>query len=207
MKPVIPPTLALGAGLFASCCMAASVGTPQSTTVPAEVRALVAPADTLLAYKPADLFGDGTPAAVIVVRHPLGANNDYDFDNNPCELAVIHQVNGKLSVTDRSAKAVDCTYNDLARNASSMALNDNLIAGDGSIVYVNQKDRGDSSFYFAWSAQRHIWYLQRATASNLHGTTVKNVSASYPKDFGWTTMSSTDPEAIADILENAQPDH
>lgn len=201
-----PIALVLGASLFAQGCMAAQAD-PSPSAVPGDVRALMDPTDTLLAYKPADLFGDGTPAAVIVVRHPVGANNDYDFDSNPCELMVVHQVNGRFAVTDSSAKAVDCTYNDIARTAPAMALNDNLVASDGRIVYVNQNDRGDSSFYFGWSAHKHAWYLQRATASNPDGTTVTNASASYPEDFGWTTMTSIDPEAIAELLERGTQSH
>jgi hypothetical protein len=165
------------------------------------VRALIAPTDTLLAYKPADLYGDGNQAAVIVVRHQVSGKSDYDFDSNPCELVVLRQENGKLVETDRSTKAVDCTYNDVARNAPAMSLNDNLAAISASIIYVNQKDKGDSTFYFAWSKKKNSWYLQRATASNPDGSSVTKVSASYPKNFAWTPMSSVDPDAIAKILE------
>lgn len=178
-----------------------STAVPQ-TAVPQDVRALVAPADTLLAYKAADLYGDGSQAAVIVVRHQASEKSDYDFDSNPCDLLVLHQVNGKLIEADHSTKAVDCTYNDVARHAPAMSLNDNLTVSPASVVYVNQKDKGDSTFHFAWSKERAAWYLRRATASNPgSGTSVAHVSATYPKDFGWTPMSSVDPEAIAEVLE------
>ncbi len=188
------------AGLIASACTAAPIGTP-ATSVPNDVRALVAPTDTLLAYKPADLYSDGNQAAVIVVRHQVSGKSDYDFDNNPCELVVLRQKSGKLAEVDRSTKAVDCTYNDVARNAPAMSLNDNLAVAPASIVYVNQKDKGDNTFYFAWSKEKSAWYLQRATASNPDGNSVANVSVSYPGDFTWTLMSSVDPDAIAEILE------
>jgi hypothetical protein len=139
---------------------------------------------------------------VIVVRHQTSEKSDYDFDSNPCELLVLQRKNGKLVEADHSAKAVDCTYNDLARHAPSMSLNDNLAVSPASIVYVNQKDKGDSTFDFAWSKEKAIWYLHRATASNPgSGTSIAHVSATYPKDFGWTPMSSFDPEAIAEVLE------
>ena len=188
------------AGLIASACTAAPIDTP-ATAVPNEVRALVAPTDTLLAYKPADLYGDGNQAAVIVVRHHVTGKSDYDFDDNPCELVVLRRKNGKLRETDHSTKAVDCTYNDVARNAPDMSLNDNLTVAPASIVYVNQKDKGDSTFYFVWSKEKSAWYLQRATASNPDGSSVANVSASYPGDFAWTAMSSVDPDVMAEILE------
>lgn len=196
---------ALVIGTLAVClitfaCMAVPANTP-STAVPNDVRALVAPTDTLLAYKPADLYGDGSQAAVIVVRHEVDGKSDYDFDSNPCELLVLRQKNGKLAEADHSTKAVDCTYNDVARNSPAMSLNDNLTARPASIVYVNQKDKGDSTFYFAWSKEKKTWYLQRATASNPDGNSVANVSASYPGDFAWTPMASADPDAIAEILE------
>lgn len=186
--------------LIASACAAASIDTP-ATAAPKDVRALFAPTDTLLAYKPADLYSDGNQAAVIVVRHHVEGKSDYDFDNNPCELVVLRQKNGKLAEADHSTKAVDCTYNDVARNAPAMSLNDNLTVAPGSVVYVNQKDKGDSTFYFAWSKEKSSWYLQRATASNPDGNSVANVSATYPADFAWTPMSSVDPDAIAEILD------
>lgn len=187
-------------GQIAFACTAAPHST-FPTAVPNAVRALVAPTDTLLAYKSADLYGDGIQAAAIVVRHQVSGKSDYDFDSNPCELVVLRQKNGKLVVADRSTKAVDCTYNDVARKAPEMSLNDNLTATSASIVYVNQKDKGDSTFYFAWSKEKNAWYLRHATASNPEDSSVVNVSASYPKDFAWTPMSSVDPDAMAEVLE------
>jgi hypothetical protein len=188
------------AAFVAFTCTATTTDTP-ATTVPNDVRALVAPTDTLLAYKPADLYGDGNQAAVIVIRHHVTGKSDYDFDNNPCELVVLRHKNGKLAEADHSTKAVDCTYNDVARNAPAMSLNDNLTLAPTSIVYVNQKDKGDSTFHFAWSKEKSAWYLQRATASNPDGNRVTNVSVSYPENFTWTPMSSVDPDAMAEILE------
>jgi hypothetical protein len=191
---------ALTVGQIAFACTAAPADT-SPTTVPNDVRALIPPTDTLLAYKAADLYSDGNQAAVIVVRHMVSGKSDYDFEDNPCELVVLRQKNGKLAEADRSTKAVDCTYNDVARNAPAMSLNDNLTVAPTSIGYINQKDKGDSTFYFAWSKERNAWYLQRATASNPDGSSVTNVSASYPKDFAWTPMSSVDPDAMSEILE------
>ena len=188
------------AGFIAFTCTAATTDTP-TTAVPSDVRALVAPTDTLLAYKAADLYGDSTQGAVIVIRHQVNGKSDYDFDNNPCARVVLRRENGKLAEAARSTKAVDCTYNDVARNAPAMSLNDNLTAAPTRIAYINQKDKGDSTFYFAWSKEKNAWYLQRATASNPDGSSVSNVSASYPKDFAWTPMSSVDPGAMAEILE------
>jgi hypothetical protein len=198
----LPAALLLGhfASLVAFACAAAPADRPP-TAVPNDVRALVQSTDTLLAYKPADLYSDNIQAAVIVIRHPISGKSDYDFDDNPCELVVLQQRSGKLAETDRGKKAVDCTYNDVARSAPAMSLNDNLSVASGSIVYVNQKDKGDSTFYFAWSKEKNTWFLQRATASNPKGSSVVNVSASYPKDFAWTAMSAVDPDAIAQILE------
>lgn len=192
--------LSYSAGFVAFTCTATTTDTP-ATSIPNEVRAVVASTDTLLAYKPADLYGDGVQAAVIVVRHQVSGKSDYDFGNNPCELVVLRQKDGRFAETDRSTKAVDCTYNDVARNAPAMSLNDNLTVAPASIVYVNQKDKGDSTFYFAWSKEKSAWYLQRATASNPDGNSVANVSVSYPGDFAWTPMSSVDPDAMAEILE------
>ena len=191
--------LIAGAMLFGHDSVAATSAPPPA--LPDDVRALVASTDTLLAYKSADLYNDGMQSVVMVIRHPVTGKSDYDFDSNPCELVVLHRQNGKLAETDRSTKAVDCTYNDVARNAHTLSLNDNLTVAPASIVYVNQKDKGDSTFYFAWSKEKNAWYLQRATASNPDGTHVSNVSASYPGKLPWAAMSSVDPDAIAEILE------
>lgn len=189
------------AGLMAFACTAVPANTP-STTVPKKVRALVAPTDKVLAYKPADLYGDGTPGAVLVVRHQASEKSDYDFEDNPCELIVLHQEKSKLVEVDRSRKTVDCTYNDVARNAPALSLNDNLILAPGSIVYVNQKEKGDTTFYFAWSKERNAWYLQRATASNPDsGSSIAHAGAVYPGNLAWTPMSSVDPKAIAEVLQ------
>lgn len=182
-------------------CTASPADTP-STAVPQEVRALVAPADTLLAYKASDLYGDGSQAAAIVVRHPAAEKSDYDFDSNPCDLVVLHQINGKLIEADHSTKAVDCTYNDVARHAPAMSLNDNLDVSPGSITFVNQQRHGWSSFEFAWSRDKGTWYLHRATASNVDSANnAMQTTISYPKDLGWTPMAAVDPEAIAEVLE------
>ena len=198
-----PRSVLLGV-LLAGQLTFAGAATPANTSVtavPSEVRALIAAADTLLAYKSADLYGDGGQAAVIVIRHHVSGQSDYEFANNPCELVVLRQQNGKLAESARSSKAVDCTYNDVARNAPAMSLNDNLSATAGNITFINQKGKGDSTFYFAWSKEKNTWYLQRATASIPDGNSVSHTSASYPRDFGWTPMSSVDPDTMAEILE------
>lgn len=193
------------AALMVLACTAAPANTP-SITVPQDVRALIAPTDTLLAYKEANLYGDGSWAAVIVVRHPVSEMSDLDFDHNPCDLRVLRRENGKIVEADHSTKAVDCTYNDVERHAPAMSLNDYLKVSPASIVFINQKARGNSTFYFAWSQEKATWYLRRATATNvgdgadINNVRVTDVSASYPKNFGWTPMPSVDPDAMADIL-------
>lgn len=195
-------TLMLAALVIGNFALAQTTLTEASlTAVPTEVRAFVAPTDTLLAYRTADLYGDGAQAAVIVVRHQFNGKSDYNFDENPCELLALRRKNGKLAEADYSTKVVDCTYNNVARNAPAMSLSDNLTVTPASIVYVNQKDKGDSAFYFAWSKEKNAWYLQRSTASNPDGDRVTNVSVSYPVNFTWTPMSSVDPDAMAEILE------
>jgi hypothetical protein len=186
------------ASLVVIACAAATSNRVE--TIPADVLTFVSPTDTLLAYKASDLYNDGLPAAVIVVRHLSDERTDGDFNNNPCELIVLHQVHGVLSKVDHSNKAVDCTYNDLARGAPTMALDENLTAAPGSIVYVNQKSKGNSTFYFALSRKLSRWYLQRATAAVPEEDDVKMLSAAFPKDFARTPMAAVDPEALVEIL-------
>jgi hypothetical protein len=191
--------------LMVLACTASPADT-SSTVVPQDVRALVAPTDTLLAYKAADLYGDGSWAAAIVVRHKTSEMSDLNFEHNPCDLLVLRRENGKLVEVDHSKKAVDCTYNDVERHAPAMSLNAYLNVSPASIVFINQKARGNSTFYFAWSKEKAVWYLRRATATNvgsgtdINDVSVTDVSASYPKNFGWIPMSFVDPDAMADIL-------
>jgi hypothetical protein len=187
------------ASLVAIACAAATANRVEN--IPADVLAFVSPTDTLLAYKASDLYNDGLPAAVIVVRHLSDEKFGGDFNNNPCELIVLHQVRGVLSKVDHSSKAVDCTYNDIARNARTMTLSENLTAAPGSIVFVNERSKGDSTFYFALSKKRNCWYLKRATAAFPTENDFRIVSASYPANFSWTLMSAVDPEALADIVD------
>ena len=189
------------AAVMAFACTAAPMNT-SSTTVPQDVGALITPTDTLLAYKAADLYGDGSWAAVIVVRHPASEMSDLNFDHNPCDLRVLRRENGKIVEVDHSKKAVDCTYNDVERHAPAMSLNDYLKVSPGSITFVNQQRYGWSSFEFVWSKGKGTWYLRRATASNVDSeNNGSQTTISYPKDLGWTPISSVDPEAIAEVLE------
>lgn len=196
-------------GLATLTCTAAT--NEASLTVPDDVRSLVTPTDTLLAYKTADLYGDGSWAAVIVVRHQASEMSADDFDHNPCDLLVLRRVNGDLAEVDRSSKTVDCTYNDVERHAPAMSLNDYLEVSPASITFINQKARGNSTFYFSWSKQKGAWYLRRAAATSVRNgdgatdVSVTEVSATYPKNFGWTPMPSVDPEAIANILASLRP--
>lgn len=209
MLSVSPDRGAMAIGKLLACCSAAVMAfactaTPvntSSTTVPQDLGALIAPTDTLLAYKAADLYGDGSWAAVIVVRHPASEMSDLNFDHNPCDLRVLRRENGKIVEVDHSKKAVDCTYNDVERHAPAMSLNDYLTVSPESITFVNQQRHGWSSFEFAWSKDKSIWYLRRAAASNVDSDNGSQTTISYPKDLGWTPMSSIDPEAIAEVLE------
>lgn len=190
------------AAVVAFACTAAPINTSSTTPLPHDVGALIAPTDTLLAYKAADLYGDGSWAAVIVVRPPSSEMSDLDFDHNPCDLRVLRRQNGKIVEVDHSRKAVDCTYNDVERHAPTMSLNDYLKISPGSITFVNQQRHGWSSFEFAWSKGKGTWYLRRATASNVDSeSNGSQTTIFYPKDLGWTPMSSIDPDATAEVLE------
>lgn len=194
-----------GISLMALGCTA-SPTEPKPVVVPDDVHALIEPTDTLLAYKTADLYGDGSWAAVIVVRHQASEMSDYDFDHNPCDLRVLRREAGKLVEVDHSSKAVDCTYNDVERHAPAMSLNTYLKVSPASIVFTNQKAVGNSTFHFAWSKEKSAWYLRRATATNVGNSggtpdvSVTEVSATYPKNFDWTPMSSVDPDAMGELL-------
>lgn len=177
-----------------------SVLAMETAPPPAEVRQFVGPNDTLLAYQKGDLFGAGMPGAVLVVRHPI-PDEAYEFDKNPCELIVLKGEGQELSQFTKGTTTVDCVYNDLNKTLGSMALNDRVTIKSGSFSFTNQKDRGADRFYFRYSATKAQWYLVRATATFPGAGGITTEEATYPNDFGWTSLSDVSPDGLAKALE------
>lgn len=176
---------------------------PTPSVVSNEVRALLGPADTVLAYKQVDTLGAGGAGAVAVVRHPVASNDK----KNPCDLIVFQRKSGALAVKDRGAKVVDCIYNDIQKDAKELALDDNLAVKSQEITYINQEAKSNTRYVFAYSKSKAVWHLQQAVAvyprnNEVTGRidTMKGVLV-YPRSLGWITLSSFDPELLQGDLE------
>lgn len=192
--------LGSGSGAFA----VGAPADPPSTKIPDNIRALLAPSDTLLAYKAADsLEGDGN-GAVIVIRHALTD----DRSHNPCDLEVLQKKGDAFVVASSSNRVVECIYNDIARRAGEMALDDHLDAKPKEITWSNEQTRGHTIFRFAYSSEKSSWYLQRAevtfaeNAESGDGVDVYKEVVNYPDDIAWIAMPDFNPGAIRKVLAN-----
>jgi len=156
--------------------------------------------DQILAFKQHDLSGDGQDDAVAIVRHA-----DADASGNTCELLILQQANAAWRVTDRSPQAVDCLYNDVARNAKR--LDDNLSLKTQEIVYVNQQTRSNVTYTLKYDSAKNAWYLAEASSTapaenpQSGAMDVFRGTASYPADFAWTPISQIDPEKLQEAMD------
>ncbi|MXV11171.1 hypothetical protein DYQ93_09065 [Xanthomonas sp. LMG 8992] len=156
--------------------------------------------DQILAFKQHDLTGDGGTDAVAIVRHA-----DADASGNTCELLVLRQANAAWSVADRSPQAVDCLYNDVARNAKR--LDDNLSLKTQEIVYVNQQARSNVTYTLKYDSAKKAWYLAEASSTTpaenpqSGAMDVFRGTARYPADFAWTPISQIDPEQLQKAMD------
>lgn len=172
---------------------------PEATGAPggeASLQPLLKPDDQILAFiKRHDLTGDGQDHAVAIVRHA-----NADASGNPCELLVLQRANKAWSVSDRSPQAVDCLYNDVARNAKR--LDDNLTLKSQQIVYVNQQARRNVAYTLKYDTAKKAWYLAETSST----TPVENPqsgkmdvfrgTARYPADIAWTPIAQIDAEQL-----------
>jgi hypothetical protein len=74
------------------------------TSVPDNIQALMAPEDTVLAFKPAKPFGADVAGGALVVRH---AQADPATDN-ACELWLLRVTGDTFAVTAKDGQTVDC---------------------------------------------------------------------------------------------------
>lgn len=185
-------------GAFATDAVANS----PSAGVPLGVRTLLSSTDTLLAYKSVNSFGSGGAGAVIVVRHALTD----DRSHNPCDLAVLRKEGDTFAVALSSNRTVECIYNDIARRAGELALDDQLNVKKQEITWSNELTRGHTTYTFACASDTSSWYLQRAevtfveNAGSGDGVNVYKEVASYPEDFARIALSDFNPAAIRKAL-------
>ncbi|KLD79663.1 hypothetical protein FZ025_11315 [Xanthomonas hyacinthi] len=161
---------------------------------------MLKPDDHILAFKQHDLTGDGQDDAVAIVRHATA-----DASGNTCELLILQQANKAWSVSDRSPQAVDCLYNDMARN--SKRLDDNLTLKSQEIVYINQQARSNVAYTLKYDMAKKAWYLAEASSTapaenpKSGKMDVSRGIARYLADIAWTPIAQIDPEQLQKAMD------
>jgi len=182
-------------GLVVPCVKAASPG-----SVPANVQALMDPADTVLAFTPVQPFGAEKAGGALVVRHAQPNAST----GNTCELWLLKAVDATYAVAAKNGEVVDCRYNESAKNAGSMELTHNLTVTPTSVTYFNELARGGTTYAFAWDGEKHAWHLQHVEATSVEngdsGVIVSKSVLDYPGTLPWLTVDAFSPKVIRDSL-------
>lgn len=143
------PALFIAAALALVYMRAPCAKAATPTSVPDNIQALMAPGDTVLAFKPAKPFGADVAGGALVVRH---AQADPATDN-ACELWLLRVTGDTFAVTAKNGQTVDCRYNASAKDAGPMSLSRNLTVTPASISYFNELPRGGTTYVFEWDRQ------------------------------------------------------
>jgi hypothetical protein len=190
--------------IFASTALlavSASYAHSGSQSVPVFAKPFAAEGDVILAAKATPALMGGAPGAVIIVRHALGA----DRSTNPCDLLILEGEQGHLSTVTSSRRVVDCQYNDIARRAEAMGLNDNLVIGPNEITYSNVLDKGGASYTFTYETGK-AWRFSRAESTHVSPDESGEVAVyrsvvSYPKDIPLVLIETFEPKALRELVE------
>jgi hypothetical protein len=166
-------------------------------TVPDAAKAVVEAGDTILAAKVMATASDAPGLTVVVVRHPLGA----DRSINPCKLVIVESKANRASAIAANSTVVDCRYNDHARTAAAMALNENLSVEPGRLSFFNESAKGGTTFSFAYDHQRNAWHLDKAESTTVGTDSSGSVevlksSLAYPDSIPWIPLESFDPRLL-----------
>jgi hypothetical protein len=173
-------------------------------TIPDAAKALAQEGDTILAAKVMTTASGAPGFTAVVLRHPL----DTDRSSNPCELVIVDSKANRASRIAGNSTVVDCRYNDHARTAAAMALNENLSVEQDRVSFFNESAKGGTTFSFALDHQRNEWHLDRAESTTV-GTdsagavAVYKSTLTYPKYIPWLPMDDFDPK----ILRKTMADH
>ncbi len=194
------PGLCATAALALACIVAPCAKAAAPAAVPTNIQALVGPTDTVLAFAPIQPFGAEKAGGALVVRH---AQPD-PATGNSCELWLLRAVDASYAVTAKNGEAVDCRYNESAKNAGPMALTHNLTVAPTSVTYFNELPRGGTTYAFAWDGQKRAWHLQHVEATSVEngesGVIVMKSVLDYPATLPWLTMDAFTPKVIREPL-------
>ncbi|SDF40294.1 hypothetical protein [Dyella sp. 333MFSha] len=192
--------LPFAAGLALTSIFAPSAKAATSAVVPANIQALMVPGDTVLAFQPVKPFGAERAGGALVVRHAQPTSST----GNACELWLLRATGATYAVTLKNGEAIDCRYNESAKNALPMALNHNLTVSPTSVAYFNELPRGGTTYAFGWDGQKRVWHLQQVEATSVEngesGVIVSKSVLDYPATLPWLTIDAFSPKAIREAL-------
>jgi len=158
--------------------------------------------DIILAAKSEQSLANGIDGAVIVVRH----STIPDRTENPCELIVVMRRQGSLAMTASNRELVDCRYNESARNAPEMGLNNDLVVSSNQLSFSNELSKGGSTYTFSYDATRSSWHLTRvdstSVATGISGEVeVHKAELAYPDSIPWLSIDQFDPKALRQAIK------
>lgn len=171
-----------------------------SDALPPGVQALLAPQDTVLAYREGNPLGPDAQGAAMIVRH--GSTDP--SKGNSCDLWVVRATDSSYVITARNGQVVDCRYNEAARNAGRMELARNLTVTPNSITYFNELPRGGTTYGFAWDSTKRTWHLQHVEATWVEngetGVVVYRSVIAYPATLPWLAFDAFSPKTVANMV-------
>ncbi|GAB5343233.1 hypothetical protein PFUM301598_17100 [Pseudomonas fluorescens] len=170
--------------------------------MPAGVQALLAPEDTVLAFKTMQPLGADVAGAAMVVRHDAFIA----VTDNACELWLLRASGPTYVISARNGDVVDCLYNEFAKGAPALGLDHNLTLTPTTVSYMNELARGGATYVFAWDSYKRAWYIKHVDVSWVeNGETGVNVYTSaldYPATLPWLTLDTFTPKAIRDAVRS-----
>jgi hypothetical protein len=183
--------------------------------VPAEVRAVLASNDLVLAYEKTDATGDGVVDLVVAVYRGARFTEQPDTSaGNACELLVFTGSGPSIGAqrpwkeTERSREAIDCVDNPVMDRPREMAYRDNLLVKPGAITWRNQGVRRHTTFAFTYHRADGRWYVGSMSQGYVLTTAGPNgdVLTAYgeiasPREFPLTPMSGLKVEPLQRLLD------
>jgi len=196
-------TRAISATLFVVLVgLTFSASASQRKAAPPFAKEFIQVGDTVLAAKADAQLADGVSGAVLVIRHPIVA----DRSKNPCDLVVLAKSSEALRTSASNSNVVDCRYNELARNATEMGLDENLSVEPGKISFYNELSKGGASYTFSYDSKKAAWHLSQADSTSVQqGSSgeieVYKASLTFPATLPWVPLNQFDPKSLRQLIE------
>ena len=200
MKCQLPALIASSLAWVAGSCFGE---TPKSA--PSELGSLLAPDETLVIFRRADLNGDGRQDFIFVVQTPSKGTKDECFKANRTLRIALRQANNTLRVVKSNSRSIMChedggvfgdPLDSIKGNARGFVISH---AGGGNCRWASQ-------FTFLYSRKDADWYLLHAYHSQSHACEPESRRAHtvqqfrYPEQFPRIMFADFDAEIMGTLL-------